>query len=189
MPSCSCTAGRLHSRRTAPTHFQSSRPSQIVAASSADAAAGFILFCQRSFLIPDELPAPTGKPCWNIPSLAGNIRARSYGPLCRGALRQRGARERRDRETLQRVDANRLPCAFLPTGEFDFNYLRSLSFRNQFLQFVQPDYCAILGRLNIGALTMDTSNAKRTAPASAAFVATNGRENSLFTWAHRAHCG
>jgi hypothetical protein len=75
--------------------------------------ADFIPVCQWSFLIPGELPAPTDKPYENVPKLAGNTRAQSYGPLCRDALRQHGARERRDRGTLQRVGANRLACAFL----------------------------------------------------------------------------
>jgi len=91
----------------------------------------------------------------------------------------------------------------LLTGEFDFTPLRSLARRNQSLQFVPPDFYTILRRLNIGTLTMSTTNAKTTAPASVPPVASNGRgaivsvrefaierhlieptENILFTWAH-----
>jgi integrase len=76
-------------------------------------SAGFIPFCQLSFLISGELPVPTGKPWRSVPGLAGNTRAQSYDLLCRGASPKHGVHARRDRGTLRLLDAS-LSAYFFP---------------------------------------------------------------------------
>jgi hypothetical protein len=93
---------------------------------------GSLPFRQRSLRISDELPVRTGKPWPSVLTLAGSVRAQSGGLLYRDALQQHGVRVRRDRGTLQLVDASLL--AYLVSRTTDLILACDSSFQNRFLQ-------------------------------------------------------